>query len=159
MIHFGECGTIMKKMEKAFGMQRVRIYIVGQTKAKQLLQEVRGLKFFSGREYFMIVDAWKGMEVYSSDDLLAWKRQPSRILEEPGKGKDDQAIGGHCDVVVNDGKAYVYYFTHPGRKKDNPAKKGSFDDKRSVIQVAELKYLKGEVTCDRNEIVSIKLTR
>ena len=129
-------------------------------KGKAIAARGEGPKvFFWKRKYFMIVDAWKGMEVYSSDDLLAWKRQPSRILEEPGKGKDDQAIGGHCDVVVNDGKAYVYYFTHPGRKKDNPAKKGSFDDKRSVIQVAELKYLNGEVTCDRNEIVNIKLTR
>jgi hypothetical protein len=31
-------------------------------------------------KYFMIVDVWQGME--------------------PGKGIDDQAIGGHCDVVV-----------------------------------------------------------
>jgi hypothetical protein len=83
----------------------------------------------------MIVDVWKGMEIYSSDDLLNWKKQPTRILEEPGTGKDDQFIGGHCDVVVNNNRAYVYYFTHPGRRKDNPAARNSFDDKRSVIQV------------------------
>ena len=106
----------------------------------------------------MIVDAWKGMEVYSSDDLLNWKKQESRILENPGKGKDDQAIGGHCDVVVNDGRAYVYYFTHPGRSKANPAARGSFDDKRSVIQVAELKYVNGEIVCDRDEPLKFKLT-
>ena len=29
--------------------------------------------------YFMIIDAWKGMEVYSSDDLLHWQKQPERI--------------------------------------------------------------------------------
>lgn len=110
-------------------------------------------------KYFMIVDAWKGMEVYSSNDLLNWKKQESRILENPGKGKDDQAIGGHCDVVVNDGRAYVYYFTHPGRSKANPAARGSFDDKRSVIQLAELKYVNGEIICDRDEAVTIKLKK
>jgi hypothetical protein len=97
------------------------------------------------------------MEIYSSSDLLNWKKQESRILENPGKGFDDQAMGGHCDVVVNDGKAYVFYFTHPGRRKDKPAARGSFDDKRSVIQLAELKYVNGEIACNRDEVVKIKL--
>lgn len=110
-------------------------------------------------KYFMIIDAWKGMEVFSSDDLLKWKKQSTRILELPGKGKDDQAIGGHCDVVVNDNRAFVFYFTHPGRRKDQPAAKGSFDDKRSVIQVAELFYVNGEIVCDRDQPVLIKLIR
>jgi hypothetical protein len=108
-------------------------------------------------KYFIIIDAWKGMEIYSSDDLLTWKKQPNRILENPGKGLDDQAIGGHCDVVVNNGRAFVFYFTHPGRRKDKPAARGSFDDKRSVIQATELKYVNGEIICDRDEPVNIKL--
>ena len=127
-------------------------------KGKAIAARGEGPKtFFWQRKYFMIVDAWKGMEVYSGDDLLHWKKQESRILENPGKGKDDQAIGGHCDVVVNNGKAYVFYFTHPRRRKDNPAAKNSFDDKRSVIQVAELKYVNGEIVCDRDEAVRITL--
>jgi len=113
--------------------------------------------FYWKKKYFMIIDAWKGMEVFSGDDLLNWKKQSLPILENPGKGKDDQAIGGHCDVVVNGDKAYVYYFTHPGRRKDQPASKGSFEDKRSVIQVAELKYKNGEISCDRDQQVSIYL--
>ncbi len=113
--------------------------------------------FYWQQQYFMIVDAWKGMEVFSSNDLMKWKKQSTRILENPGKGKDDQAIGGHCDVVVNDGRAFVYYFTHPGRSKANPAVHGSFDDKRSVIQIAELKYVNRDITCDRNEQVRLKL--
>jgi predicted GH43/DUF377 family glycosyl hydrolase len=107
-------------------------------------------------KYFMIVDAWKGMEVFSSDDLLSWKKQSARILENPGRGLDDQAIGGHCDVVVNDDRAYIFYFTHPGRRKDKPAVKNSFDDKRSVIQLAELHYVNGEITCDRDDPVTIQ---
>ncbi len=110
-------------------------------------------------KYFMIVDAWKGMEVFSSDDLMNWKKQPQRILENPGTGKDDQAIGGHCDVVVNNGNAFIYYFTHPGRNKINPAAKGSFDEKRSVIQIAQLEYQNDAITCDRNKPVTIKLKK
>jgi hypothetical protein len=33
----------------------------------------------------------------------------------PGKGTDDQVIGGHADIVINRGKSYIFYFTHPGR--------------------------------------------
>lgn len=113
--------------------------------------------FYWQNKYFMIVDAWKGMEIYQSDDLSKWKKQPARILEEGGTGKDDGAIGGHCDVVVNGGKAYVYYFTHPGRTKENPAPVQSIAARRSVIQVAELVYKEGEVFCDRNKVLSISL--
>ncbi len=128
-----------------------------EDKGKAIAARGEGPKaFYWQGKYFMIIDAWKGMEIYSSDDLLKWKKQPNRILENPGKGKDDQAIGGHCDVVVNDGRAFVYYFTHPGRSKANSAAKGSFDDKRSVIQVAELHYVNGDIICDRDEKVLAK---
>ncbi len=127
-------------------------------KGKAIAARGEGPKTFRWQDrYFMIVDAWKGMEVYSSTDLLNWTKQPERILEQPGGGTDDQAIGGHCEVTVNNNKAYVYYFTHPGRRKDKPAIKNSFDDKRSVIQVAELHYINGVITCDRDEQVKIKL--
>lgn len=129
-------------------------------KGKAIAARGEGPKtFFWQGKYFMIVDAWKGMEVYSSTDLLSWTKQKERILEAPGKGKDDQAIGGHCEVIVNNGKAYVYYFTHPGRRKDKPAPKGSFDDNRSLIQVAELEYKDGVITCDRDKPVRLKLKR
>ncbi len=113
--------------------------------------------FFWKNSYFMIVDVWKGMEVYSSVDLTSWKKQSRRILENPGKGNDDQAIGGHCDVVVNHGRAFLYYFTHPGRSKLNPAPRGSFNDKRSVIQLAELVLEHGEISCDRDAPVKTRL--
>jgi len=91
--------------------------------------------FYFHDKYWMVVDVWKGMEIYYSTDLLKWTKQATRILEEPGAGKDDQAIGGHADVVVNKGRAFLFYFTHPGRRKDNPAPKGSLEDKRSCIQL------------------------
>jgi beta-xylosidase len=129
-------------------------------KGKAIATRGEGPKvFYWQQQYFMIVDAWKGMEIFSSNDLLHWKKQPQRILENPGKGKDDQAIGGHCDVLVNNNKAYVYYFTHPGRSKINPAVKGSFNDKRSVIQIAELEYSNDTVTCNRDKPVIFKLKK
>jgi sucrose-6-phosphate hydrolase SacC (GH32 family) len=130
-----------------------------EDKGKAIAARGEGPKVFEWQgKHFMIVDAWKGMEVYSSDDLKSWTKQANRILEQPGTGTDNQAIGGHCDVVVNNGKAYIFYFTHPGRRKDKPAARNSLEDKRSVIQLAELKYENGEITCDRNEEVKIKLT-
>ena len=123
-------------------------------KGKAIAARGEGPKVFHWQStYWMIIDAWKGMEIYQSDDLLEWKKQATRILEEPGKGKDDQAIGGHCDVLVNDGHAYIFYFTHPGRSKLAPPQ----SQKRSVIQLAELKLKGGVVTCDRDEAVYIHL--
>lgn len=129
-------------------------------KGKAIATRGEGPKvFYWHNTYFMIVDAWKGLEIFKSNDLLQWTKQSNRILETPGAGIDDAYIGGHCDVVVNNDKAYIFYFTHPGRRKDKPAPKNSFDDKRSVIQLAELKYNNGEIICDRNEPVKIRLKK
>ena len=127
-------------------------------KGKAIAARGEGPVVFKWHEsYWMIVDVWKGMEVYQSNHLLKWKKQASRILEQPGKGKDDQAIGGHCDVIVNNGHAYIFYFTHPGRAKTDQAPAMPPDTKRSVIQLAELEYANGEITCDRDKPVFIHL--
>lgn len=108
-------------------------------------------------ENWMIIDSWKGLGVFSSEDFVNWKRQEHNILQIPGTGLDDQVIGGHCDVIVQGDKAYVFYFTHPGRTPEN---KGidNYETRRSSIQVAELEYSNGEISCDRNKRVTIKLT-
>lgn len=129
-----------------------------EDKGKAIDARGEGPKVFAWQgKYFMIVDVWKGMDVYSSTDLLQWTKQKERILETPGNGTDDQAIGGHCDVVVNNEKAFIYYFTHPGRSKATPATNGSTASKRSVIQLAELTYKNGEISCDRNAAVKAVL--
>lgn len=126
-------------------------------KGKAIDAHGEGPKVFKWKNtWWMIVDVWKGMDIYHSDDLLHWTRQPDRILATPGKGKYDQAIGGHCDVVVNNDKAYVFYFTHPGRVK-NDGSGAPVDAKRSLIQVAELHYKDGALWCDRDEPVYIQL--
>ncbi len=127
-------------------------------KGKAVQARGEGPKVFQWKGlYWMIIDVWKGLEMYSSTDLLIWKKQEPRILEQPGKDLDDRAIGGHCDVVVNDGHAYIFYFTHPGRNKENPAPASSYLSRRSYIKFAELEYSNGTITCDRDKAVSMQL--
>lgn len=129
-----------------------------EDKGRAIASRGEGPKVFAWKgSWWMIVDAWKGMEIYQSGDLLQWKKQATRILEEGGKGKDDGAMGGHCDVVVHGDRAFVYYFTHPGKSKTAPASGTTYAGRRSVIQLAELKYDNGVISCDRDETFPIDL--
>jgi sucrose-6-phosphate hydrolase SacC (GH32 family) len=112
--------------------------------------------FFWKDKYFMIVDNWEGLGVYSSADLENWTRQPHNILGEGGTGKDDGTKGQHADVIVSGDKAYIFYFTHPGRIVANEGK-DNHETRRSVIQVAELEYRNGQIVCNRNKPVYINL--
>ena len=127
------------KLIKAFLILACTLFLVQSANAQKLAGKKQVLQTITPANNYFIIDAWKGMEIYPSDDLLNWKKQAKRILENPGKGLDDQAIGGHCDVMLNNGRAFVFYFTQPGHRKDKPAARGSFNDKRSVIQLAESK--------------------
>jgi len=106
--------------------------------------------------YWMVVDVWKGLGIYSSGDCLTWTRQPENLLEKPGKGPDDKVKGGHPDVVVSGDRAFLFYFTHPGRMDDTP-KDDLYQQRRSSIQVVELKYKDGRLTCDRDKPTTIRL--
>ena len=111
--------------------------------------------FFWENQYFMIIDSWKGLSVFSSKNMENWHLQKDNILEKPGFSKDDKVKGGHADVVINDGRAYIFYFTHPGRleyiNNDN------YETRRSSIQVGELKFINNKISCNRNLPVDIKL--
>lgn len=87
----------------------------------------------------MLVDLWKGLGVYRSDDLLHWTVQHGDPLGTPGTGKDDKVNGGHPGVVVTAGRAYLFYFKHSGRAGTiTPQDQDSLDLRRSSIQVVEL---------------------
>ena len=64
--------------------------------------------------YWMVTDTWKGLGVYRSADAETWMRQ-ANILDQPGNRQDDQTNGLHADVLVQGERAYIFYFTHPGR--------------------------------------------
>jgi hypothetical protein len=106
---------------------------------------------------WMAVDNWSGCGIYSSADMINWKRQKKNILQDPGKGADDNVIGQHPDIVIDGDRAFIFYFTHPGRI---PGKRAAneYENRRSSLQVAELKYTDGQITCDRDEPVFIHLT-
>ena len=94
---------------------------------------------------WLIVDNWNGLGVYSGDDWLNWKRQPERLLDKPGTGKEDSEKGDHADVVISKDRAYLFYFVQKDRK--------------SWIQVSELKYMPdGTIATDRNQPTQISLT-
>lgn len=115
-----------------------------------------GPKVFSFKgKYWMVVDVWDGLGVYYSDDLLNWTRQEENLLQEPGTGNEDKVKGSHPDVVINNGRAYLFYFTHPGRREGGP--RTPYEQARSSIQVVELEYQDGKLTCDRNKPTYIQL--
>jgi hypothetical protein len=118
-----------------------------------------GPKVFEWKDkYWMITDVWSGLAVYASDDLLDWKHIPGNLLEAPGTGEDDQVMGGHCDVVINNDRAYLYYFTHPGRR-EGADPNDLHEQRRSSLQVVELFYEEGRLVCDRNQPVWMRLVK
>lgn len=108
-------------------------------------------------KYWMLVDNWSGFGIYYSTDLLNWTKQPDRILEKPGTGREDGTMGNHADVIVSGDRAFVIYFVHPDKAKRAPGSTDPFNPKRSVIQIAELGYENGFITCDRDKPVYLKL--
>lgn len=102
--------------------------------------------------YWMIVDDWAGQSVLQSEDLNDWTLR-GRILDRPGTGEDDGAIGQHADVVVAGENAYVFYFTHPGRTNsdDGLVNLNTPEERRSSIQVARAHVVDGVLVCDRDE--------
>jgi hypothetical protein len=78
------------------------------------------------------------------------------ILDKNGTRNQDTPTGAHADVVVTGNKAYVFYFTHPGRKVHSEGeldKDGcyTYSNKRTVIQVAELVFKNGTLDVIRDE--------
>lgn len=120
-------------------------------------QKGEGPKVFQWKDkYRMVTDVWDGLAVYESEDLISWERIPGNLLREPGKGEEDGVVGRHPDVVVNNGRAYLFYFTHPGQV-DSISEDNTYEKRRSSIQVVELEYENGRITCNRNKPTYINL--
>ena len=103
----------------------------------------------------MVVDQWAGLAVYSSADCNTWTFN-NVILDKASHRNEDTPSGAHADVVVVNDKAYIFYFTHPGRKthKDCPMESNGvvpYNLRRSSIQVAELKVIENKMVCNRDE--------
>ncbi len=117
-----------------------------------------GPKVFRWRGVFwMITDVWQGLAVYRSEDALTWTRQSgANLLATPGRGEDDRVKGGHPDVVLSGDRAFLFYFTHPGRT-DPASRTDGYEQRRSSIQVVELFEDAGRLLCDRDAPVYVRL--
>jgi len=115
-----------------------------------------GPKVFRFRNYYwMLTDEWQGMRIYRSTDLEKWEKQ-GLILDKPGNREDDKPSGAHGDVVVVSDKAYVFYFTHPGRNnhhtiKPDPDGQLFYKNHRTTIQVAPLEFIDGTLQANRDK--------
>ena len=122
-----------------------------------------GPKIFKfGDYYWMLTDEWHGLRVYRSNDLKKWDKQ-GLILDSASNREDDHPSGAHCDVIVVNNKAYVFYFTHPGRKIHGEAHLRDdgiypFDERRSSIEVGPLEIKNGTLVSDRNKPFDFWLT-
>lgn len=105
-------------------------------------------------------DMYAGLYCYESADGTHWTYN-STLLDTPGLRKDDFDQGRHCDVVVIEDRAFMFYFTHPGRtyKADGNEDTSNTDNieyRRSSIQMVELEYKDGKIVCDRNKFFKKK---
>lgn len=105
--------------------------------------------------YWMITDTWNGLSVYSSEDANTWTAQPEPILREPGQAPTDRAKGQHADVVVDGDRAFLFYFVHQRGADADPS--DPTWQRRTVIQVVELRFEDGRLQCDRNEPTRVLL--
>ncbi|UCS95819.1 family 43 glycosylhydrolase [Echinicola marina] len=102
--------------------------------------------------YWMLTDEWHGLRVYRSNDLQNWEKQ-GLILDKPSTREDDRPSGAHGDVLVFGDKAYVFYFTHPGRNSHSETKpdQSFHQNHRTTIQVAPLTFDGKSLKADRNK--------
>ncbi len=104
--------------------------------------------------YWLITDPHKGLFVYKSSDAEHWKFQGT-ILETPGSRKNDNSMARHCSVIVQNDRAFIIYHVEPWRDYTSgmPVYKQPTDNRRSVLQMAELKLVDGQLVCDRNATI------
>ncbi|MBP5335844.1 MAG: family 43 glycosylhydrolase [Bacteroidales bacterium] len=109
--------------------------------------------FWKGK-YYMIVDEWKGLSVFSSDDATNWVKQEGDYLVS---GLNGQRRGNHADIEVVDGHAYMFYFGNIPPKED--PRTGSFTRRRGyAVYVVELQMDEnGRVFCDTTAPCRVRL--
>lgn len=114
--------------------------------------------FEFGGKHWMITDPWRGIGVYRSDDCARWERRAD-ILAVPGTRRDDSNRADHADVLVHGGRAFIFYFTHPHPMSRQYAfdELIPYDERRTSLQVAELRVIDGELTCDRDAAFELDL--
>ncbi len=106
--------------------------------------------FEFGGAYWMLTDPHDGLAVFRSDDGVTWSQKP-RILLEPGTGPQDHTRARHPSVIVKNGRAFIFYHVEPNRPYPTPpAEQRTVHQKKSFLQIAELKIKGDTLTCERD---------
>lgn len=110
--------------------------------------------FELGGKIWMVSDYWKGLAIYRSEDFKNWIRCED-ILKEPGNRPMDRGLGHHADVLVKDGRAFLFYFCIPGVHElaDGPEvwdKLPVWERNMAVVQAAELLAEGDRIVCNRD---------
>ncbi|HEY3291526.1 MAG TPA: glycosyl hydrolase [Anaerolineae bacterium] len=108
---------------------------------------------------WMVTDTWHGQGVYRSDDAEHWEQQ-ANILATGGARREDNVMGNHADVLVVGERAFIFYFTHPGRTTGHQTPDDQtmpYEDRRTSLQVAELELTDGVLVCDRDKDFELDL--
>ncbi|MCB0628939.1 MAG: hypothetical protein KDD15_04390 [Lewinella sp.] len=116
--------------------------------------------------HWLITDPHLGLFVYSSDDGSKWNFQGT-MLREGGKRALDNNMARHCSVALVGDRAFIFYHVEPWRRYDLEQKKGKervrifqqpLKNRRSVLQIAELKIVDGKLICDRDQLIELPTT-
>jgi len=105
--------------------------------------------------YWLFRDIGAGLALYRSENAADWVRVGT-MLADRGTGPDDTGVGHHPDIILSGDRAYMFYFVQPGTSA-TPG--GPPDNRRSSIQVVELKYdaTNNILAADRNSPTMINL--
>lgn len=103
--------------------------------------------FELGGLWWMIVDEWRGMGVYRSDDGIGWTRQGAEdaviLADAPGGGHGNH--GAH----VHDGEDLWFYFF--GSAETAPVHAGTGENRRAAVYRLRLDVEAGELIVRRSE--------
>ncbi|BCX49455.1 glycosyl hydrolase family 43 [Haloferula helveola] len=125
------------------------------TKARGFGYQEAPYVFRFRERWWMLTDPHKGLAVYHSNDGIKWTMQ-QRILENPGSGKEDATLARHPSVAVIGERAFLFYHVEPNRPYPTPpAEERTVTQKKSFLQMAELRVEDGRLTCDRDTVIEL----
>ena len=115
--------------------------------------------FYWQDKYWMVVDPWEGLALYSSTNATDWVFERN-LLRGKGQRKEDSGKGHHPGVVVQGEYAFIFYHTNPQEEfvPEMDWEKIKFPQRRSLIQVARMRLVDNKVVVDRDTPFALDLS-